>query len=87
MTKLSSDKLARMPSQYISALSLKNSCWGECAFDRADWHRGKQGEKDSFDWPIADVAVLLDRDPGGRCRPFSAPPRRCRTGLKLRKPS
>ena len=27
----------------------------------------KQGEKDSFDWPIADVAVLLDRDPTGIC--------------------
>ena len=28
----------------------------------------KQGEKDSSDWPIADVAVLLDRDAGGLCR-------------------
>ena len=28
----------------------------------------KQGEKDSFDWPIADVAVLLDRDADGVCR-------------------
>ena len=27
----------------------------------------KQGEKDSFDWPVADVAVLLDRDPAGIC--------------------
>ena len=27
----------------------------------------KQGEKDSFDWPIADVAVLLDRDTAGIC--------------------
>lgn len=27
----------------------------------------KQGEKDSFDWPIADVAVLLERDPAGVC--------------------
>ena len=27
----------------------------------------KQGEKDSFDWPIADVAVLLERDAGGLC--------------------
>ncbi len=26
----------------------------------------KQGEKESFDWPIADVAVVLDC-PGGRC--------------------
>ena len=31
----------------------------------------KQGEKDSFDWPIADVAVLLDCDPGGVCRQAS----------------
>ncbi len=31
----------------------------------------KQGEKDSFDWPIADVAVLLDRDPAGLCRKVS----------------
>ena len=31
----------------------------------------KQGEKDSFDWPIADVAVLLDRDAGGLCRQVS----------------
>jgi xanthine dehydrogenase YagS FAD-binding subunit len=28
----------------------------------------KQGEKDSFDWPLADVAVLLDRDASGACR-------------------
>ncbi len=28
----------------------------------------KLGEKDSFDWPIADVAVLLDCDPDGVCR-------------------
>jgi xanthine dehydrogenase YagS FAD-binding subunit len=28
----------------------------------------KQGEKDSFDWPIADVAVLLDRGAGRVCR-------------------
>jgi xanthine dehydrogenase YagS FAD-binding subunit len=28
----------------------------------------KQGEKDSFDWPIADVAVLLDCDASGVCR-------------------
>ena len=27
----------------------------------------KQGEKDSFDWPIADVAVVLERDPAGVC--------------------
>lgn len=27
----------------------------------------KQGEKDSFDWPIADVAVVLERDPAGLC--------------------
>jgi len=27
----------------------------------------KQGEKDSFDWPVADVAVLLDRDAAGIC--------------------
>jgi xanthine dehydrogenase YagS FAD-binding subunit len=31
----------------------------------------KQGEKDSFDWPIADVAVLLDCDPNGLCRRVS----------------
>lgn len=28
----------------------------------------KQGEKDSFDWPLADVAVVLDLSPDGTCR-------------------
>jgi xanthine dehydrogenase YagS FAD-binding subunit len=28
----------------------------------------KQGEKDSFDWSLADVAVTLDLDAEGRCR-------------------
>jgi len=28
----------------------------------------KQGEKDSFDWPIADVAVALDLTPNGTCQ-------------------
>jgi len=28
----------------------------------------KQGEKDSFDWPLADVAVALDFDPAGACK-------------------
>jgi len=28
----------------------------------------KQGEKDSFDWPLADVAVVLDLDPEGGCQ-------------------
>lgn len=28
----------------------------------------KQGEKDSFDWPLADVAVLLDLSPDGSCK-------------------
>lgn len=27
----------------------------------------KQGEKESFDWPLADVAVALDLDAGGIC--------------------
>jgi xanthine dehydrogenase YagS FAD-binding subunit len=27
----------------------------------------KQGEKESFDWPLADVAVVLDLDPDDRC--------------------
>ncbi len=27
----------------------------------------KQGEKDSFDWPLADVAVVLDVAPDGSC--------------------
>jgi xanthine dehydrogenase YagS FAD-binding subunit len=31
----------------------------------------KQGERDSFDWPIADVAVVLDRAPDGTCRSAS----------------
>ena len=31
----------------------------------------KQGEKDFFDWPIADVAVALDLDPQGVCRSAS----------------
>lgn len=28
----------------------------------------KQGEKDSFDWPLADVAVVLDFDPAATCK-------------------
>jgi xanthine dehydrogenase YagS FAD-binding subunit len=28
----------------------------------------KQGEKDSFDWPLADVAVVLDLDQEGGCK-------------------
>ncbi len=28
----------------------------------------RQGEKDSFDWPLADVAVALDVPPDGACR-------------------
>ncbi|HYA58727.1 MAG TPA: FAD binding domain-containing protein [Burkholderiaceae bacterium] len=28
----------------------------------------KQSEKDAFDWPLADVAVVLDMSPEGRCR-------------------
>lgn len=28
----------------------------------------KQGEKDSFDWPLADVAVVLDFDADGTCK-------------------
>ncbi len=28
----------------------------------------KQGEKDAFDWPLADVAVALELDPDHRCR-------------------
>ncbi len=28
----------------------------------------KQGEKDSFDWPLADVAVVLDLDASGSCQ-------------------
>lgn len=28
----------------------------------------KQGEKDSFDWPLADVAVVLDLASNGNCR-------------------
>jgi xanthine dehydrogenase YagS FAD-binding subunit len=27
----------------------------------------KQGEKDSFDWPLAEVAVAIDRAADGRC--------------------
>lgn len=27
----------------------------------------KQGEKESFDWPLADVCVVLEREQGGRC--------------------
>jgi xanthine dehydrogenase YagS FAD-binding subunit len=27
----------------------------------------RQGEKESFDWPLADVAVTLDMAPDGRC--------------------
>jgi xanthine dehydrogenase YagS FAD-binding subunit len=28
----------------------------------------KQGEKDSFDWPLADVAVVIDLAPDGTCK-------------------
>jgi xanthine dehydrogenase YagS FAD-binding subunit len=28
----------------------------------------RQGELDSFDWPVADVAVVLDTEGGGVCR-------------------
>ena len=28
----------------------------------------KEGEKDSFDWPIADVGVALELTPNGTCR-------------------
>jgi xanthine dehydrogenase YagS FAD-binding subunit len=28
----------------------------------------KQGQKDSFDWPLADVAVSIGRDPNGLCK-------------------
>lgn len=31
----------------------------------------KQGEKDSFDWPLADVAVVLDLSPGNDCKSAS----------------
>ncbi len=31
----------------------------------------RQGEKDAFDWPLADVAVLLDLSPEGICRSAS----------------
>lgn len=31
----------------------------------------KQGETDSFDWPLADVAVALSRDANGRCKRVS----------------
>ena len=31
----------------------------------------RQGEKASFDWPLADVAVTLDIDPAGVCRSAS----------------
>ena len=29
---------------------------------------GREADKQAFDWPIADVAVMLERDPDGRCR-------------------
>ncbi|SPE34540.1 Molybdopterin dehydrogenase, FAD-binding protein [Burkholderiales bacterium] len=28
----------------------------------------QQGERDSFDWPLADVAVVLELAPGGQCQ-------------------
>jgi xanthine dehydrogenase YagS FAD-binding subunit len=31
----------------------------------------RQGELDSFDWPVADVAVVLDTDASGACRKAS----------------
>jgi xanthine dehydrogenase YagS FAD-binding subunit len=31
----------------------------------------KQGEKESFDWPVAEVAVVMQRDGGGVCKSIS----------------
>ena len=46
----------------------------------------RQGEKDSFDWPLADVAVALDLDRDGTCKrarqSSSARRRRFRTGQR-----
>jgi xanthine dehydrogenase YagS FAD-binding subunit len=51
---------------------------------------GREADKQAFDWPIADVAVVLERDPDGRCRRASlvlgaaAPvPRRARASEEL----
>lgn len=53
------------PSEILSAVVLPN-----LAPSVRSVHL-KQGEKDSFDWPIADVAVLLDRDPDDLCQRVS----------------
>lgn len=31
----------------------------------------KQGQKESFDWPLAEVAVVLQKDPAGKCKTAS----------------
>ncbi len=49
------------PQEILTAIRLPNLPPG------ARMAHIKQGEKDSFDWPLADVAVLLDLDPGGNC--------------------
>ena len=31
----------------------------------------KQGEKESFDWPVAEIAAVIDRNGGGQCKSAS----------------
>lgn len=49
------------PREILTAIRLPNPA--------ANLHMAylKQGEKDSFDWPLADVAVALDLDRSGNC--------------------
>lgn len=49
------------PQEILTAIRLPNLPPG------ARMAHIKQGEKDSFDWPLADVAVLLDLDSGDNC--------------------
>ena len=53
------------PGEVLSAVMLP-----KLAATARSIHR-KQAEKESFDWPIADVAVAIDRDAAGVCRDVS----------------
>jgi xanthine dehydrogenase YagS FAD-binding subunit len=50
------------PGELMTAVALPALTQGSCSVHL------RQGEKDSFDWPIADVAVVLDLSPDRVCR-------------------
>jgi xanthine dehydrogenase YagS FAD-binding subunit len=70
--------------EVVTAVLLKAPAAGTSSAHR------RESDKQAFDWPIADVAVVLERDPDGRCRRASvvlgaaAPvPRRARASEEL----